>query len=68
VVPVIVVGLIVDTVRADPPRDTVEKLWNPVPPIVTEVPPALAPLFGVIDVTVGGGGAAYVKHTTHEPL
>jgi hypothetical protein len=36
--------------------------------MVTDVPPALGPLFGVTDVTVGGGGATYVKQTTHVPL
>ena len=62
------VGLIVDTFRAEPPTDAVAVLWKPVPVIVTEVPPALAPVLGVTDVTVGGGGATYVKQTTHEPL
>ena len=57
VVPVMLVGLIVETVSDDPPNDTVASLLNPVPEIVTDVPPALGPLFGVTEVTVGGGGA-----------
>ncbi|HEY8824105.1 MAG TPA: hypothetical protein VIP07_04390 [Candidatus Limnocylindria bacterium] len=68
VVPVIVVALIVETVRAEPPNATVAPTWNPLPAMVTEVPPALGPLFGVTDVTVGGGGATYVKQTTHVPI
>ena len=59
VVPVIVVALMVETVRADPPNDTVAPAANPVPATVTDVPPAAAPLFGVTDVTVGAG-ATYV--------
>ena len=57
VAPVIAVALMVDTVSAEPPNVTVAPAWKSVPAIVTEVPPALAPLFGVTDVTVGGGGA-----------
>jgi hypothetical protein len=55
VVPAIVVGLTVDTVRAEPPKDTVAPLWKPVPVIVTDVPPAIDPLVGATDVTVGAG-------------
>jgi len=47
------VGLIVATVTAAPPNETVAPLWNPVPAMLTEVPPALGPLVGVTDVTVG---------------
>jgi hypothetical protein len=54
VTPVIDVGFTVDTVNADPPNDTVAPAWNPLPFTVTEVPPAVGPLFGVTDVTVGG--------------
>jgi len=43
VVPVIVVALIVPIAPA----------WNPVPAMLTEVPPTAGPLFGVTDVTVG---------------
>src|SRR6266571_6558983 len=57
VAPVIAVALMVDTVSAEPPNVTVAPAWKSVPAIVTEVPPALAPLFGVTEVTVGGGGA-----------
>ena len=60
VVPVIAVELIVDTVRAEPPNDTVAPEANPVPATVTDVPPAIAPVFGVTPVTVGAG-ATYVK-------
>jgi hypothetical protein len=50
---VIVVALIVETVSADPPKATVAPLWNPDPATVTDVPPPLAPLLGVTDVTAG---------------
>ena len=53
VVPVIVVAVIVAIVSADPPKDTVAPLWNPAPATLTEVPPALAPLLGVTEATVG---------------
>ena len=53
VVPLMLVGEMVETVTGDPPSDTVEPLWNPVPAMLTDVPPALGPLLGVIDVTVG---------------
>jgi len=59
VVPVIAVGLIVDPVSEDPPSETVAPFWKPVPVMVTELPPAIAPLVGAIDVTVGAG-ATYV--------
>jgi len=55
VVPVMLVALMVDTVRAEPPKETVAPAWNPVPLTVTDVPPALGPLGGVTDVTVGAG-------------
>jgi len=67
VVPAIVVALIVETVRAEPPNDTVAPVANPVPAIVTEVPPADAPVFGVTDATVGAG-ATYVKQPAQVPL
>ena len=67
VVPVMLVALTVETVRADPPKDTVAPLWNPVPVTVTDVPPALVPLFGVTDVAVGAG-APYVKQAVHVPI
>jgi hypothetical protein len=35
------------------PNFTVEPVMNPVPVIVTDVPPAVEPDVGVIDVTVG---------------
>ena len=40
-------------VAAVPPRLTVAPARKPVPVMVTEVPPAADPVFGVIDVTVG---------------
>ncbi|HEY8824109.1 MAG TPA: hypothetical protein VIP07_04410 [Candidatus Limnocylindria bacterium] len=53
VVPVIVVALIVPIVSGEPPNDTLAPAWNPVPAMLTEVPPTAGPLFGVTDVTVG---------------
>ena len=53
VVPVIVVPLTVATVSADPPNETVAPVWKPLPATVTDVPPALGPLLGVTEVTVG---------------
>jgi len=66
VAPVIAVGLIVEIVRAEPPNDTVATAVNPVPATVTEVPPAVGPLFGVTDMTVGA--ATYVKQPEQVPL
>ena len=37
------------------PKSTVMPLTNPVPPTVTEVPPAMGPLGGLTLLTVGGG-------------
>jgi hypothetical protein len=42
-------------VAAVPPRLTVAPAVKPVPAIVTEMPPADVPVFGVIEVTVGAG-------------
>src|SRR6266542_2082564 len=67
VVPVMLVALMVDTVRAEPPNETVAPAWKSVPVIVTAVPPALAPLFGVTELTVGAG-ARYVKQAMQVPL
>jgi hypothetical protein len=47
------VALIVDTFTGDPPNDTLDPLWKPLPAIVTEVPPALEPLLGVTEATAG---------------
>jgi len=66
VVPVTLVALIVETVSADPPKDTVAPATKPVPASVTAVPPALAPLLGVTELTVGA--ATYVKQPVHVPL
>ena len=58
VVPLMAVGVTVETVIADPPKETVAPLWNPVPATLIEVPPTAGPLFGVTEVTVGA--ARYV--------
>jgi hypothetical protein len=56
VVAVIVVLLLTLTpVAAVPPRLTVAPVWNPVPVIVTAVPPLAGPELGVIEITVGAG-------------
>ena len=47
----------VTPVPAVEPKSTVGVPENPVPVIVTEVPPAAGPLFGLTAVTVGGTGA-----------
>ena len=65
--PVIAVALIVDTVIAEPPNETVAPLWKSLPAIVTDVPPAVDPLFGVTELTVGAG-ATYVKQPVQVPL
>src|SRR5204863_3709035 len=67
VMPVMLVAVTVDTVMADPPKDAVAPAWNPVPLTVVEVPPAIPPLLGVTDVTVGVGRGAYAKHTLPVP-
>ncbi len=53
-------------VAAAPPNVTVAPLTKSVPVIVTLVPPAVGPLVGKIDVTVGGG--TYVKPPTSVPV
>ena len=69
VVPVMVVALIVATVSADPPNETEAPATKSLPVIVTDVPPAAAPLFGTTEVTAGGGaGATYVKQPVHVPV
>ena len=65
--PVIAVGLSVDMVRNDPPKDTVAPATKPVPATVTDVPPAVDPLAGVTELTVGPA-ARYVKHPVQVPL
>jgi len=55
VVPVMDVALTVLTVRAAPPNETVAPVWKPLPATVRAVPPALEPLLGVTELTVGGG-------------
>jgi hypothetical protein len=55
VVPVMLVGVTVDTLSAEPPNDAVAPAWKPLPLTVTVLPPAVDPLLGVTDDTVGGG-------------
>jgi len=43
-------------VAAVPPRRTVAPDWNPVPVIVTAVPPLVGPELGAIELIVGAGG------------
>jgi len=66
VVPAMLVALTVETVSAEPPKDTVAPAWKPVPAMDTDVPPALGPLFGVTELTVGA--ATYVKQPVHVPV
>ena len=67
VVPVMLVALTVETVSAEPPNETVAPLWKSLPAIVTDVPPTLAPLLGVTELTIGAG-ARYVKQPVQVPL
>ena len=67
VVPVMLVAVTVDTVSAEPPNETVAPVWNPVPATVTDDPPAIGPLFGVTDETVGAG-TTYVKQPAQVPV
>ena len=63
------VASIVAMVRAEPPNETEAPATKSLPVIVTDVPPAAAPVFGATDETVGGGaGATYVKQPAHVPL
>jgi hypothetical protein len=55
VVAVIDVAVVAETVAAAPPIVTVPPDKS-VPAIVIGVPPAVVPVFGVIDVMVGNGG------------
>jgi hypothetical protein len=66
VVPVMLVALTVDTVSADPPKETVAPAWNPLPETVTEVPPTVGPPVGLTVVTVGP--VTYVKHPVQVPV
>jgi hypothetical protein len=45
----------VTPVAAVPPSFTVAPDWNPVPVMVTVVPPLVVPEFGEIELTVGAG-------------
>ena len=53
----------VTPVAAVPPRLTVAPARNPVPVIVTAVPPAVVPLLGLTLVTVGAGPDAAANVT-----
>jgi hypothetical protein len=66
VVPEMFVAVRVDTVSADPPKDAVAPVSNPVPVIVIAVPPAAGPLAGATKLTVGAG-ARYVKQLVQAP-
>ena len=57
VLPVIAVALTVATVSGEPPNETVAPAWKPVPFTVSEVPPAVDPLLGETELTVGAGAA-----------
>ena len=46
------------------PKSTAVAPVNPVPVIVTEVPPAAGPLSGLMPVTVGAGATAWVSTTS----
>jgi hypothetical protein len=61
-----VVAVIVEMVSADPPNEAVAPAWKPVPLTVTDVPPAVGPLFGVTELTAGAG--MYVKQPEHVAL
>jgi hypothetical protein len=45
-------------VAAVPPKLTVAPALKPVPVMVTEVPPAVVPVFGETELTVGAGVGA----------
>ena len=47
-------------VAAVPPNVTPAPAWNPVPVIVTAVPPLVGPLVGDTELTVGVGGGGGV--------
>ena len=67
VVAVIVVAFTTTTFAAEPlPNVTVAPATKFVPVIVTEVPPAVVPPFGLTLLTVGG--AAYVNPLAKLPL
>src|SRR5579862_1774340 len=56
VVAVMVLASFTVKVEAIPPKSTSEAPVKFVPEMVTEVPPALGPVAGLIPVTVGAGG------------
>ncbi len=69
VVAVIVVLLTTTTsVAAAPPNVTVASAANPVPVIVTAVPPAVEPLFGVTPLVVTGPAATIVSVSVAFPV
>ena len=61
-----VAELNVTPVAAAPPNVTVAPLWKFVPVMVTTVPPAVDPLVGDSDTTVGA--ATYVKPPASVPV
>ena len=46
-------------VTAEPPSETVAPATNPLPEMLTDVPPAVVPEFGVMPVIVGGATGAW---------
>ena len=58
VVPLIAVGLALEIATGEPPNETVAPDTKFEPFTVTAVPPALDPLFGNTEVTVGAGAGA----------
>jgi hypothetical protein len=55
VAPVMLVELVDETLKAEPPSVTVAPFWKPVPVMVIAVPPAAAPVAGTTCVIVGAG-------------
>ncbi len=58
----------VTLVPAVPPNDTVAPIRNPLPEMVTTVPPASGPSFGETLLTAGAGKRAYVKPPASVPV
>ena len=61
---IVVLLTTVTSVAAVVPKSTAVAPVNPVPVIVTAVPPAAGPLFGLMPVTVGAAAAAWVSTTS----
>ena len=61
----IVVALIVETLSAAPPNDTLAPAWNPVPLMDTDVPPAARPLLGATEVDKPGAPPRCIRVLLH---